>query len=351
MSELQESLTVLQKEKSSLVSEVESVRMKVKGEYKEEIDSLQSKIKELKDEVSQLTLNEESFRDDNQKVLHYTGLSNWELLNVLFQYVKHDLKKCSILTPFQQLLSTLMRLRLGLSGEDVAYRFKVHSATISRTFMHVMEVLYVKLKRLIIWPDRDSLLKTMPMDFRVHFPKCVVIIDCFEIFLERPTNLLARAQTYSSYKHHNTVKYLIGVTPQGTVSYISDGWGGRTSDKYITEHCSFLQNLVPGDTVLADRGFDIADSVGSYCSSLKIPAFTKGKNQLSGIEIEQTRHIANVRIHVERVIGNIRQKYSILGCTQPIDFVSSTETVTTLDKIVCVTCALINMCDSVVPFD
>ena len=165
---------------------VQSVRMKVKGEYKEEIDSLQSKIKELKDEVSQLTLNEESFRDDNQKVLHYTGLSNWELLNVLFQYVKHDLKKCSILTPFQQLLSTLMRLRLGLSGEDVAYRFKVQSATISRTFMHVMEVLYVKLKRLIIWPDRDSLLKTMPMDFRVHFPKCVVIIDCFEIFLERP---------------------------------------------------------------------------------------------------------------------------------------------------------------------
>ena len=112
----------------------------------------------------------------------------------------------------------------------------------------------------------------------------------------------------------------------------------------------FLQNLVPGDTVLADRGFDIADSVESYSSNLKIPAFITGKNQLSSIEIEQTRHIANVRIHVERVIGNIRQKYSILGCTQPIDFIS-TETITTLDKIVCVSCALINMCDSVVPFD
>ena len=152
----------------------------------------------------------------------------------------------------------------------------------------------MKLKRFIIWPDQDTLLKTMPMDFRLNFPKCVVIIDYFEIFLERPTNLLARAQTYSSYKHHNTVKYLMGVMPQGTVSYVSDGWGGRTGDKYITEHCSFLQNLVPGDTVLADRGFDMADSVGSYCSNLKIPAFTKGKNQLSGIETEQTRCIANV---------------------------------------------------------
>ncbi len=108
---------------------------------------------------------------------------------------------------------------------------------------------------------------------------------------------------------------------------------------------------MPGDIILADRGFDIADTVGFYCSTLKIPAFTKGKKQLSSIEVEQTRKIANVRIHVERVIGNIRQKYSILSSTQPIDFVNSNSQVTTLDKIVCVTCALINMCNSIVPFD
>ena len=48
-----------------------------------------------------------------------------------------------------------------------------------------------------------------------------------------------------------------------------------------------------------------------FCATIKIPAFTKGKAQLSGIDVEQT---ANVRIHVERVIGNICQKflYSVL---------------------------------------
>ncbi len=132
-----------------------------------------------------------------------------------------------------------------------------------------------------------------------------------KFFCERPSNLEARASTWSSYKHHNTVKVLLGITPQGSVSYVSETWGGRTSDKYLTEHCGILDNLLPGDVVLADRGFDIADSVGLMHARLNIPAFTKGKSQLSATEIEETRAIANVRIHVERVIGNVRQKYSV----------------------------------------
>lgn len=194
--------------------------------------------------------------------------------------------------------------------------------------------------------------KPFPCNF---CPNCVVIIDCFENFNDRPNDLLAKAVTYSSYKHHNTVKYLISITPQGSVSFISEGWGGRASDKCITENSSFFNNLLPGDTILADCGFDIHDSVGLYAATIKIPAFTKGKKQLEGIEVEQTRSIANVRIHVERVIGNIRKKYQILGSTQPIDYLiaktNRDNSIPILDMIVTVCCALNNLCNSVVPFD
>ena len=122
----------------------------------------------------------------------------------------------------------------------------------------------------------------------------VVIIYCFKVFTHRPTNLLARAQTFSSYKHHNTVKFLIGVTPQGVISFISKAWGGRTSDKHLTENCNLLNNLLSGDIVMADRCFDIEESVGVYCASVKIPAFTKGKRQLDSIDVEKMCHIASV---------------------------------------------------------
>ena len=319
---------------------------------KDSNEQLIQTVNELKQQVDDSSMNEASFKDKDEKVLYYTGLSSWELLEKLFSYIKFSLKQQAALSPFQQLMLTLIRLRLNLSGKDLAYRFKVHESTVCRLFEFVVSLLFAKLKHLIKWPSRDALLKTMPMIFRKHCPQCVVIIDCFEIFIDRPTDLLARAQTYSQYKHHNTVKYLVGITPQGTVSFISDGWGGRTSDKYVTEHCSLLSNLVPGDTVLADRGFDISDSVGYYCSTLKTPAYTMGRSQLSAIEVEQTRRIANVRIHVERVIGNIRKKYSLLSATQPIHFlISPDDSAPLLDKIVHVCCALINICDSVVPFD
>ena len=126
--------------------------------------------------------------------------------------------------------------------------------------------------------------------FRCSFgEKVAVNIDCFKVFIEQPSNLLARACTWSSYKHHNTIKLLIGITPQGVVSYISQAWGGRVSDKYITENCGILSKLLPGDVVLADRGFDIADSVGICQVKLSLPAFTRGKDQLTALEVEETR--------------------------------------------------------------
>ena len=136
----------------------------------EQIDSLKDSneqlieiVKKLKKEVDDSLMDEANFKDNDEKVLYYTGLSSWELLEKLFNYIKCSLKQQSALTPFQQLLLTLIRLRLNLSGKDLAYRFKIHESTVCRLFEFVVNLLFVKLKYLIKWPSRDVLLKTMPI--------------------------------------------------------------------------------------------------------------------------------------------------------------------------------------------
>ena len=205
----------------------------------------------LREITSNNSLELESF--DDEKVKYYTGLPNRKVLDVVLEYIKTDLSEIKILSRFHQVLLTLMRMRLNLHNQDLAYRFGVHPSTVSRTFHNVLGILYMKMVPLLVfWPEREQLKQSMPMCFRNSFPKCTVIIDCFEIFIEKSTDQLARAQTYSSYKSHNTIKYLIGIAPQGVITFISKGWRGRTSDKHITENAGFLKHLLPGDVVLAD---------------------------------------------------------------------------------------------------
>ena len=124
------------------------------------------------------------------------------------------------------------------------------------------------------------------------------------------------------------------------------------SDQYLTENSGFLDLLLPGDQILADRGFNIQEAAGLYCAEVRLPPFTKGKKQLNKIDVDFARQLSRVRIHVERVIGFLRQKYTLLESTLPINMIMCPENsdISLIDKIVTVCCALCNCCESVVPF-
>ena len=300
---------------------------------------------------------EQHMRNDSKLLTFYTGLKSITVLMAVFNLIVSGIPQThnSKLSHFECFMMTLMKLRLNLSNYDLAFQFAVSESTAGRVISRWIHVMDSRLSWLIKWPDRESLRKTMPFCFQRSYGVCVTsIIDCFELFIEKLSNLFAKSCIWSSYKHYNTTKYLISVTPQGTVSFVSKAWGGRTSDKFITEHCGYLNHLLPGDVVLADRGFDIHDSVAVMGATLDIPAFTKGRAQLSAIEIEKTRKLANIRIHVERVIGAVRQRFTILSATGVLnkDFIQTKVNDTVcLDAIVRVCCALHNLCDGIVPFE
>ena len=158
---------------------------------------------------------------------------------------------------------------------------------------------------IIIWPEREALQENLSTCF-TSFRNCVCIVDCTEIYTECPLNLKATAQTFSNCKSHNTIKYLIGITPAVAVWFLSAGWEGRASDKEITLKSGFLDKLTHGDCVLADQGFLAEEELATRGAVLHITLFTRGKKQMTAKYIDISRQIAHVRIDVEHVFGCLK---------------------------------------------
>ncbi|XP_068723876.1 uncharacterized protein [Montipora capricornis] len=146
----------------------------------------------------------------------------------------------------------------------------------------------------------------MPADFKEKFPTTRVIIDCTEVRCEMPNSLLLNSELFSSYKNHVTLKGLVGIAPSGAITFISQLYTGSISDREIVIRSGFLsQKFENGDTVMADKGFQIADIL-PLAVKLNIQPFLGANTQMSAEDVVQTQQIAGLRIHVERAINKIK---------------------------------------------
>ena len=82
------------------------------------------------------------------------------------------------LSVFQQFLIVLMKLRLNLEEQDLAFRFEVSQPTVSRLFNKWISVLAQILSPLIRWPNKEERVVNLPEVFKRFFADCTCIIDC-----------------------------------------------------------------------------------------------------------------------------------------------------------------------------
>ena len=97
---------------------------------------------------------------------------------------------------------------------------------------------------------------------------------------------------------------------------MSSLYPGCISDQQLTKKSGLLDLLEKGDSVMADRGFNIQDELTPLGVRVNIPPFLKGKTQLEAEELVETRRIASLRIHVERAMERIKN-YHIFDRTLP----------------------------------
>ncbi|XP_064455579.1 uncharacterized protein LOC135372806 [Ornithodoros turicata] len=306
--------------------------VKERDALSDEVSTLRRRCRRLK---AKLNTCQDVGQMSEKKVTFYTGLTKATFLAVLAAVVAAlpPARKC--LPHPSQLLLFLMRLRLGLHITDLAYRFHVSVPTASRIFKDWLAPMSSVCRQLIVFPDPDIARSWLTTKERHHFPNLRGIIDCTEVPVSRPFNLSTQQEVWSNYKQGSTLKFLVCVNTHGAITFVSPVYGGRISDKEITLQSGFLGMLLPGDQILADRGFLLHEEFFLRDVQLITPAFTKGRTQLLHNEVESSRRISSSRIIVERAIGHIK-KWRILTNTVPYHLVQD------FDNILSVVAGLTN---------
>lgn len=230
--------------------------------------------------------------------------------------------RTSDVTIENKLLMLLMKLKLGVSFSAVAVLFGVHETTACRTFYAVLCTLAEVTRDWIYKPPVSDIKLAQPLCFQENYPECTLIIDCTEVRTETPPDVRQQHMLFSSYKGCYTLKFLVGITPNGMVVFRSKLYGGRCSDTHITLDSGFLSVLERDDMVLADKGFPgIRASLADRGVVMVMPPFSAGSNvPFTPEDMEQTYTVASVRIHVEGVIQRIKI-YDILNHRVPISLI------------------------------
>lgn len=263
----------------------------------------------------------------------YTGIpDHW------FQHIINLLNTKSKLSK-DNLMLTLMKIKLNHQFFLLGDMFGMSTSNASKIFKKSLIKIVPHLKTLIFWPSKDKMQYYLPIPFRARYSNIQSIIDCLEIQIQKPTDPVKQALTWSEYKKCNTLKYLISSTPDGFINFISRGYGGRISDSLLVEESGFLDLLPDGCSVMADRGFkDIGKQLHDKNCQLVRPPSVSSSVKPTKSEVLETKRIASLRIHIERVIRRLRE-FEYLKPHAVIDhnFIGHT------DQVIEIACALINL--------
>ena len=270
----------------------------------EELIRLRKENEELRQKLQDKpTIKRELFMEDvlksDESVRFYTGVPSLSCLQMLSELLRPEAEKLKywdrnkgktmayqtsgkkkpgpkrVLKVEEEFVMTLVRLRLGLMGRHLADTFSVSPSQVSRIVTTWVCFLSATFKEtLLLWPSKEEVRKNLPRSFK-RYPNTRIIIDCTEMFIEKPTSPYAQRATWSDYKEHNTIKALVGITPSGYFSFLSEFWTGSTTDRRITQESGLVDLLEEGDAVMADRGFNIRDILTKKKVYLNIPPFSK----------------------------------------------------------------------------
>ena len=236
---------------------------------------------------------------------------------------------------------TFMKIKLNDQFKRLGHQFGYCTSNAARIFRRTVPKIAELLKTLMYIPSKEAVRSLLPIPFRANFSKVFAIIDCFEIQIQNPSNALHQSLSWSEYKHCNTIKYLLCITPDGLVIFVSEGYAGRVSDIKLFE-TSGIMDILPKDCwLMADRGFKSIDALLKTKNiQLVRPPSVKSTEKPSKSDVLLTKRIASIRIHVERSVRRFRE-FKLLVPHSTLDHTLMNNSL--IDDVIKITSGVINL--------
>lgn len=355
----------LKKKNSDLCNELCSA-IQAQEELRSTIEMLERQLLDLKSKI----FTSDKFTKSDKDVVFYTGFSSVHIYQSVYKFLDPGEKGENIIywhsTPDKptqnaqefdgeapkqgrprqlstkdEYFLTLCRLRQGFREHHLSHLFNVSQTTISRIVISWINFMFLRCSVVPLWPSRSAIDLHMPADFKEKYPSTRVIIDCTEIKCQMPKSYRLNSELFSSYKNHTTLKGLVGVSPGGAFTFISQLYTGRISDKEIVQRSGFMDlPFTHGDVIMADKGFTIDDLLPVGCT-VNYPPFLGSNSQMSAEEVAKTQAIASLRIHVERAINKVKN-FHIWDSVIPFTFFG------VVNQMWAVSCFLCNCQNSII---
>ncbi|XP_043937286.1 uncharacterized protein LOC122809677 [Protopterus annectens] len=253
-SELEAENTNLRFQKASLDNMVQNL--------KEQIDSsagavlfMSQQLKENQIPVKEAAFTMENIKEDKKWVRFYTGFDSYERFLTFLEFVTGDVELCAgkirghfskgkidvgpnmTLSHEDQLLLVLVRLRLGLLLQDLAFRFRVSESTASRIWLNWTEVMHTRLLQIPVIYSQKYIDSFQPKRVIHHQGITLTILECTDLFFDVSAKDRTKLSNTRPYRDHYIRHGYVIASPNGFMTFSSSlpfGIAGRVGEEHIT---------------------------------------------------------------------------------------------------------------------
>jgi len=243
-----------------------------------------------------------------ESVKYFTGFQSYDhfmyLYNGLSSKDEGMTDRHNHLIPEDQLFLTLIKLRRTLGFVHLGHVFGINKSEAFQIFLTWLDFLYLHFKGSDMWLSRKVIDETMPKDFKSKYPNARVILGVTEIPIRKPSNLKDQKLTWSNIKKKNTLKTVVGISPRGHITFISETFGGSATGREILEKSYLLKPgmFETGDVIVAKKNLIEKDVFVNQDVVVSNPPTCKSLPNLSPSKNEPCDPKSSKPVRVERVI-------------------------------------------------